>query len=76
MVETSPWHDEAQIMSLKILSLEMSLKKPLEGFKVDREEVKNKLSVSHCKAEVTTRVAELSIFRSRYATRPVSALGS
>jgi hypothetical protein len=57
----------------------MSLKEYREGFKVDREEVKNKLSISHCKAEVTTRVAELSIFRSRcatYATGPVSALGS
>jgi hypothetical protein len=57
----------------------MSLKEYREGFKVDREEVKNKLSISHCKAEVATRVAELSIFRSRcatYATGPVSALGS
>jgi hypothetical protein len=42
-------------MSLTILSLRMSLKKYVEGFKVDREEVKNKLPVSCCKAEVMTR---------------------
>jgi hypothetical protein len=42
-------------MSLTILLLRMSLKQRREGFKVNREEVKNKLSVSHLKAEVTTR---------------------